>query len=245
MVKVRYHFLFILFILIPFSTLLGQGVIIDAIEINTSSLSGKGTLPEYSDFISNTKNPALFRTRDISNPTNKSSARSTGVSIDFIFRSINNPRHQFIAGFEAANTTTDLYELQGTFQDTIAVTSTYTSVSEHFYLRAGYNYVRAPHRKFTLMAGAVARLGIPISSKTEESISGMDLFDNEFSFFAKQSASVGLSVPFGFRFKVIKNLSMTFTSRPTFHFSGLDGTPHFMMLRGTNLAFHFKLRRGS
>lgn len=245
MVKIRYHFLFILFLLIPSSTLFGQVIIIDAIEVNTSSLSGKGALPEFSNFISSTKNPSLFRTRDISNPTNESSARSTGVSIDFIFRSVNNPRHQFIAGFEAANMTTDLYELQGTFQDTIAVTSTYTSVSEHFFLRAGYNYVRAPQRKLTLMAGAVVRLGIPISSKTEESLSGIDLLDSEFSFFAKQSASIGLSVPLGFRFKVIKNLSMTFTSKPTFHYSGLDGTPHFMILRGTNLAFHFNLRRDS
>lgn len=242
MTKIRYHYLFILFLLIPSSTLLGQGIIIDAIEINTSSLSGNGKLPGYSSFIAGTKNPALFRTRDISNPTDKSSAQATGLSIGFIFRSINNPRHQFIAGFEAVNITTDLYKLEGTFQDSISVNSTYTSLAEYFYLRAGYNYVRAPQRKFSLQAGAVLRFGIPISSKMEESISGTDLFESDFTFFAKPSPSVGLSVPLGFRFKVIKNFSMTFTSRPTLHYSGLDGTPHFILLKGTNLAFHFKLR---
>lgn len=232
-----------LLLLLP-SAIFAQSIVVDAIEINFPTSTGEAQLPTYSDFIGNTKNPILFRTQNISELSRNNSFVKTGFEIDFIFRLKNTPKHQFIGGFEAATINSDLYEISGLFQDSLTASTTLKTKTEYFFLKSGYNYVRTPSNKFTIMGGVLVNFGIPISAKTNELISTNDTsFEElEYSFFAKQSASFGLNIPFGFRFKVINNFSLSFTINPGFQYLRIDGNPVFTTFQGANLSFHFKLR---
>lgn len=224
--------------------LFAQHIVIDAIEVSTPTRVGKSKLPAYSSFIENTKNPVLFRTQRVAELSRTNRTTRNGFAIDFIFRLKSNPKHQFTGGFESTTFNSDLYELSGTFQDSLSVSTNLSSKMEFFFLKTGYNYVRTPEKRFTFMAGAILNFGIPVSAKTTEEIATSDFFlDNqEFSFFAKQFASFGLNIPVGVRLKVIKNMSLSFIINPGFQYQRVDGNPVLTSFQGANFSFHFKLK---
>ncbi len=221
-----------------------QSIVIDAIEISSSPLTGESKLSSYSSFIENTRSPTLFRTQNSSELSRTNKTIKTGFEIDFIFRFVGKPKHQFVTGFEASSFDSDLYEISGTYQDSLSVSSFLNTKTEFFFLKGGYNYVHTPDKRFTFMAGGVINFGIPVSAKTEEVISlSSDSFDQtRFTFFAKQSPSFGLSFPLGFRFKIINNVSLSFTTSPGFQYQKIDGNPVFTSFKGANFSLHFKLR---
>lgn len=221
-----------------------QRIVIEAIEISSLGLVGQSKLPTYSQFLSNTRDPVLFRTQEVSEIDRKNKAIKSGFNIDFIFRSKTNDRHQFITGFEASNVDIEMYEVSGKFMDSLAVSTSLNTRNEFFFLKAGYQYVRTPQKKFTFLVGATLNVGIPVSAKTDEIISGKNSSqDNfEFSYFSKQSASLGIVIPFGIRFKVVNNFSISLKANPTFHYQRLDGTGLVTSFQGSNLGFHFKIR---
>lgn|GEM_PF-3493461 len=225
--------------------LFAQIIVLDAIEISLPTQTGESKLPTYSDFNGNTKNPLLFRTKNISELSRSNETSKNAFSIDFIFRlKKSNRKHQFIAGFETATFTTDLYKLSGIFQDSLSASTSLRSKTEFFFLKSGYNYVHTPDNRFTFMAGGILNFGIPVSAKTSELITTSEslFMEQEYSFFAKQSASFGLSIPMGFRFKVIKNISISFTTNPGIQFQKIDGNPVFTTLQGATLSLYFKFR---
>ena len=221
-----------------------QHISIDAIEIGFSPLMGESVLSSYSGFISNTRNPALFRTQNSAERSRKNETIKTGFQINFIFRNQKKNTHQFVAGFEASAFETDLYEISGIIEDTISVNTFLTSKNEFFFLKGGYNYVRTPKRRFTLMAGGSANFGIPVSAKTEEVITlCSDMFNTtRYSFFGRQSPSVGLIFSLGFRLKVVNNFSFSLTTNPGFQYQKIDGNPLLTTFTGGNFNLHFKLR---
>lgn len=223
---------------------MAQHISIDAIEIGFSPLKGESGLSSYSGFISNTRNPALFRTQNSSERSRKNETIKTGIEINFIFRNPKNYNHQFIAGFEASAFETDLYEISGTIEDSVSVKTFLTSKTEFFFLKGGYNYVRTPEKRFTLLAGGSANFGIPISAKTEEVITlSSDAFNTtRYSFFARQSPSIGLIFSLGFRLKVVNNVSFSLTTNPGFQYQKIDGNPVLTTFTGGNFNIHFKLR---
>ncbi len=232
-----------LMLFIP-SELCAQIIVFDAIEISLPNQTGESTLPTYSNFNGNTKNPLLFRTKNISELSRSNETSKNAFSIDFIFHLKSSSKHQFIAGFEASSFTTDLYELSGTFQDSLSTSTSLRSKSEFFFLKSGYNYVHTPDNRFTFMAGGILNFGIPVSAKTSELITTTESLsiEQEYSFFARQSASFGLSIPMGIRFKVIKNISLSFTTNPGFQFQKIDGNPVIITFQGASLSLYFKFR---
>ncbi|GAB5410149.1 MAG: hypothetical protein BalsKO_25140 [Balneolaceae bacterium] len=235
-------FLFLLFF--TSGELLAQRIVIDAIELSIPTRTGDSKLPTYSNFIEKTKNPALFRTQNIDELSRTNSTSKNAFSIDFIFRLKNNAKHQFIGGFEAATFNSDLYELSGIFQDSLLASTSLSTKNEFFFLKTGYNYVRTPNKRFTFMGGILFNFGIPVSATTTEVISLNDAFfiEQEYSFFAKQSATFGLNIPLGVRFKVINNISFSFTTNPGFQYQQIDGNPILTTFQGANFSFYFKLR---
>lgn len=226
------------------SELSAQQIVIDAIEISFPNRTGTSKLPSYSNFIGNTKNPVLFRTQNIEELSRTNSTLKDAFSIDFIFQLKKNPKHQFVGGFEVSTFNSDLYELSGTFQDSLSASTSLSTKNEFFFLKTGYNYVRIPNKRFTIMGGVLLNFGIPVSAKTTEVISIDDtfLFEQEYSFFAKRSPSFGLNIPLGIRFKIINNISFSFTTNPGFQYQRIDGNPIFTTFKGANFSFHFKLR---
>ncbi len=90
-----------------------QRIVIDAIEISSSPLTGESKLSSYSGFLANTQNPALFRTQNSSELSRTNKTIKTGFEIDFIFRLKSKPTHQFITGFEASSLTPIYTKFQG------------------------------------------------------------------------------------------------------------------------------------
>lgn len=240
-----FHKLILLFLLFFVSgEVVAQIIVIDAIELSIPTRTGDSKLPAFSNFIGNTKNPALFRTQNITELSRTNKTTKEGFEIAFIFRLTNNPKHQFIGGFEAASFNSDLYELTGIFQDSLSASTSLSTKNEFFFLKTGYNYVRTPEKRFTIMGGVLLNVGIPVSAKTTEVISINDDFfvEQEYSFFAKQSATFGLNIPLGIRFKVINNISFSFITSPGFQYQRIDGSPVLTTFQGANFSFHFKLR---
>lgn len=220
-----------------------QVIAIDAIEIGSASQSGSsGNLPSVSSFISNTRNPALFRTSIASEIDHPNVFRKEGFQIDFIFSLNDDKRHQFIAGIERNSIESDLFLVNGSIQDTLSVSANYSVRNEYFFLKSGYQFTLRPDKKLSLIAGGQINFGIPVSSRTEEVIFYRELENEEFSFFGKQSATAGLSIPIGIRLKLFRNVSMSLLVKQTFQYYRIDGSPVIASLIGTNLGFYFKLR---
>ena len=116
-----------------------------------------------------------------------------------------------------------------------------TNNSQYFTLRSGYQRVFLADKRVRVVASTMLHIGIPVSSKTTQTIES-NLIGGEYDFFAKQSAYVGFSIPFGVRFKLFRNVNMSIMSRPTFLFQKVDGTSSTSLLRGTNISLQFKLR---
>ncbi len=221
----------------------GQNITLEAIEIGSVSQSGSGNLPSVDSFLLNTRSPALFRTSIISEVGQPNVFNKTGLRIDFIFSLERDNRHQFKAGIERAAIESDLYLVSGSIQDTLSVSANYKTRNEYFFLKSGYQFVHRPGKRFTLIAGGQLNFGIPVSSRTEELITiNKEIGEEEYRFFGKQSASAGISIPVGIRFKLFRNVSMSMLIRQSFQYYRLDGTPLFTSMRGTNVGFHFKLR---
>ncbi|MEQ9309424.1 MAG: hypothetical protein RLN90_08215 [Balneolaceae bacterium] len=234
----------ILLLLFASGEVFSQLIVIDAIELSFPNRTGESKLPSFSSFIGNTKNPVLFRTQNVDELSRINSTTKNAFSIDFIFRLKSNNSHQFVGGFEAASFNSDLYELSGTFQDSLSVSTTLSTKNEFFLLKTGYNYIHTPYKRFTIMGGVLFNFGIPVSAKTTEVISVNDdfLFEQEYAFFAKQSPSFGLTIPLGIRFKVINNISFSFTTNPGFQYLRIDGNPFLTIFQGAHFSFHFKMR---
>jgi hypothetical protein len=237
--------LFVLFTLLTFNKgLHAQALKIDAIEVSFPSQNGYDNLSSYSEFISNTKDPFLFRTQKKTILSELNTTAKEAFAIDFIFKLKDRPSHQFIAGIETATLTTDLFELSGHFQDSLSVTTLITSKREYFFLRSGYNYIHKPDAKFSVTGGFLVNAGIPVSSITSEEIRFDDVnrVSQKFTFFAKQSTSFGMSLSLGIRFKIIRNISASLTGKPGMQYQRIDGTPFFTFYRGVILGIHFNLK---
>lgn len=232
------------FLLFASGEVFSQLIVLDAIELSFPNGSGESKLPSYSSFIGNTINPVLFRTQNVDELSRTNNTIKNAFSIDFIFRLKSNNKHQFIGGFEAASFNSDLYELSGIFQDSLSASTTLRTKNEFFFLKTGYNYIRTPNKRFTIMGGVLFNFGIPVSAKTTEAISINDdfIFEQEYDFFAKQTPSFGLNIPLGIRFKVINNISFSFTTNPGIQYQRIDGNPILTTFQGANFSFHFKLR---
>lgn len=232
-----------LFLLVGgFSQSYAQNIVIEAIEIGVVGQTGESNLPSSSSFLGSTKNPSLFRTTIASELSRDNSISKTGFRIDFFFKSTQNPKHQFLGGIETSSISYDLYSLNGFFQDTLTATTRYESRNEYFFLKAGYNYVHTPDKRFTFMLGGVLNFGIPVSAKTDEVILVNGQGERSFDFFGKQAPSLGLTVPIGIRLKVLRNISFSLVSRQSLQYHRVDGTPLYSRFQGVNLGFHFKIR---
>ncbi len=219
-----------------------QFISIEAIEIGSTSQSGTSKLPAATTFISNTRNPALFRTSINSEIIHPDIHRKEGFRIDFIFRLKNDLRHQFVAGFERTIVESDLFSVDGTIQDTLSVAANYRTRNEFFLLKSGYQLTLRPEKRLSLIAGGQLNVGIPVSARTEEVVFYREFGSEELRFFGKQSASAGISIPFSVRLKVVRNISISLLITQSFQYYRIDGTPVFASMQGTNLGFHFRLR---
>ncbi len=204
--------------------------------------TGESSLPSSSSFLNSTRNPALFRTTISNELSRDNSITRTGFRIDFLFKSTQNPKHQFVGGIETSSISYELYSLNGFFQDTLSATTRYESRNEYFFLKAGYNYVHTPDKKFTFLVGGILNFGIPVSAKTDEVILINEFGERTFDFFGKQAPSLGLTIPIGIRLKVLRNISFSLVSRQSFQYHRVDGTPLYSRFQGVNLGFHFRIR---
>lgn len=235
------YILFLFFLGISFQSH-AQFISITAIEIGSTSQAGESKLPDVSSFISDTRNPSLFRTSINSELKRSGTYTKEGFRIDFIFKLKKNPSHQFVAGIETVDLTSDLFSVSGSIQDTLFVSSSYKTRNEYFFLKTGYNYVFRPEKRFSIITGGILNFGIPISSRTEELITFDEFGTDQFIFFGKQSASAGLAIPIGIRFKLFRNVSLSLLVKQSFQYYRMDGTPVLTSMIGTNLGLHFKLR---
>ena len=218
-----------------------QSLKIDAIEISAIGQIGDGDHGNYEYFINNTRNPALFQKGLIDQPNKAGIIRSSGFAIDFVFKQVTEPANEFILGLQSGSVETEIFK-DLTFQgDSSIFNSDVTNVSQFFTIRTGYHRIFRADKRIRLLAGTMIQLGIPVSSKTTQSVE-TDFFTDEYKFFAKQSISIGYTISYGIRFTLFRNVHASFMSRPTFYFSQVDGSLSSSFLRGTNLTLQFKIR---
>ena len=218
-----------------------QSLKIDAIEFVTIGQIGDEDFGGYESFISKVKNPALFESGIVNQPNKIGIISSTGFAIDFVFVQADMPANEFILGIQSGTIESEVFQELSFQGDSNLVSSDITNTSQFFTIRSGYQRVFRYDKRIKILTGTTLLLGVPVSSNTTQTLT-IDFFPQEYKFFAKQSASVGLSITYGIRFKLFRNVHTAFISRPTFYFTRVDGSPTSSLLRGTNLSFQFKIR---
>ncbi|MBO6792895.1 MAG: hypothetical protein JJ895_03210 [Balneolaceae bacterium] len=237
----RTKYLFITFLMMLPAGAIAQSIQVKGIEIYGQELSGMEDLGSLESSISNTRNPLLFKTKGLAETEEKSQQYSTGFSIDFHLINPKKQTHEYILGIQAGQIESYFTSAALIEYDSLAANTSIRNVSEFFNLKAGYQRVFRSEKKLKLTAGGVITLGFPVSSTTYQTIN-TELYSDTFQFFGKQSASIGLSVPLSARLKVVRNVSIALTSRPTFMLHNADGNLSTTLFRGTTLSLHFKLR---
>lgn len=242
----RFNFLFLLSagVLWIGGNLNAQTLKIHAIELYFPAYVGTGEMGNVQSFISNTKEPLLFQTNISQTNSRQLESAHNGFAFDFIFRNDDQPKHSFLVGFSQTMVKSDLFEVSGSFQDSVDVTSTYKVNSEYFYLHGGYRRVFRPDKKFQINISPTLKFGIPVSSRTFESISysASGNADVEYKFFARQHFSTMLTLPVSLQLKLFGNVSMALDIQNGLFYQKLDGTNSMSHLTGSALRFIFKIR---
>ena len=233
--------IFTFFISTESSRIFAQLLKIEAIELTGVGLTANDDFGDYASFISKVRNPALFQSQLINQIDSLSTITNTGFSIDFIFSLVDKPFNEFIFGIQNGSVETELFKSLSFQSDSGFVSSDITNQSQYFTLKTGYRRIFRTDKKIKLLAGTTIQLGIPVSSKTTQTFN-REFVGEAYSFFGKQSVSFGLSIPYGLRFKLFRNVQVAFISKPTFFFQRVDGTPSSSLLRGTNLSFRFNIQ---
>lgn len=223
------------------ATILAQGIHVKAIEIYGQNLNGTSDFGDLNSAINNTRNPILFRTDGLTEIGETSELTTNEFAIDFHIARKGIEAHEFILGIQAGTITTDFTTTASVVYDSLNTTTSITNVSEYFNLKAGYQRLYRSDKKLKFSVGGLLVMGFPISSITNQRIVTIRGSDN-FVFFGKKSAALGFSLPLSARLKLINNVSISLTSRPTLLLHGVDGNFSSTLFRGTNLGLHFKLR---
>ncbi len=222
-------------------TISAQGIQVKAIEIYGQSLNGTSDFGDLSSTINNTRSPILFRTDGLTELGEASAQRTNAFAIDFHITRKGIVVHEYILGIQSGTIETDFTTTASIVYDSLTTTTSITNVSEYFKLKAGYQRLFRSDKKLKFTVGGLLVVGIPISSMTTQQIV-TSFGTDSFVFFGKKSVALGFSLPLSARLKVINNVSLSLTSRPTLLVHGVDGNFSSTLFRGTNLAFHFKLR---
>ncbi len=219
-----------------------QSLQIDAIEILAFEQTGDDDFGTYNSFVSKARNPALFQFDLINQPEKIGIITNNGFAIDFVLSQKDEPVNEFIFGFQAGTVESELFNDLSLQRDTSLFVGTIKNSSQYFALKGGYQRVFRADKKIRIITGTSLQIGIPVSSKTMQTITSQFL-QEEYNFFAKQSASLGFSINYGIRFTLFRNMHLALMGRPTFLFQNIDGTPSSSLIRGTNLSLQFKIRQ--
>lgn len=222
---------------------MAQVLSIHAIEFYAPNYEGTGKARSASKFIANTRTPALFQTRQLQENNREISSTRTGFAIDFIFKNEVLTNYEFVAGFSSGSLSNNLFELTGTFQDSIAVTTRYRVESQYFFMKSGLRRIFRGDKKLSIQFGGLLNIGLPVSARTYEIINQPLIGETEYRFFARQYVTAGFHIPIGIQLKITKYFSMALSSITGFQLQNLDGTPAVTTLNGVDLKFNFRLRK--
>lgn len=236
----RFAYLALAIIMAPIF-LNAQTIEVKGIEIYGQNLSATDDLGVLSALIANTKNPAFFKTNGLVEFEEESRQYANGFTIDFQLMINENSSNEYIIGIHAGNIETYFGTTASIQFDSLAANTSVLNKSEYFRLHAGYQRVFRTNKKLKFTVGGILNFGIPVSSITTQKIN-TEFFPETYQFFGKQSPLIGLSVPLSARLKLVRNVSISLTSRPTFTSHRADGNRSSTVFQGTHLSLHFRLR---
>lgn len=230
---------FILFV--SSATILAQSIQIEAIEFTFVGRTAENDFGEFDSFVSKVREPSLFQSKLVEQIDQNGIITTSGFAIDFVFSGMENPNNEFVFGIQTGSVESEIFQSLTVLRDTLTEISDISNSSQVFTLKAGYQRIFRDKKRLKLILGTSYQLGIPVSAKTTQTFDD-EFFGEEYTFFAKQHASFGISAVYGIRFKLFRNVSASFLSRPGLYWQQVDGTPTANLLRGTNLSFRFKIK---
>ena len=225
-----------------------QSLSIDALELSFSNLEGSFGKTNYSTFVGSSRNPLVFQTEPQEFLGRDASFVTSSFSILFLLKNAQREQDEYVVGFGNGNIAGSLYEFRGLRQDSISVLSSISSRTEYFFLTAGYQRLFRKDKRFKLLVGARLTAGIPVSAKVNELFkdqsdsTNQDIFGTELSFFAKQSASFTFATPFGFRWRMFRNVSLSYLVSPSYQLNWVDRSRFHGNMSGGIFSFQFQLQ---
>lgn len=219
---------------------LAQPLRLEGIYATTGELAGRASVPGFADFLTETRNPALFRSAGRTNTAPADTATLATFALDFGWRWGQTERHGLTLGFAVHLLEADLFRAAAV--DTLGALVLRAS-NQYFSLRGGYRYRFRAEKRIVPFVGVGLGVGLPVAARTTEVLNAnSDSLALENRFFARKAAFLALRFPIGVRLKLAKYLYLLAYVEPQRLLTRVDGSASTVRLSGVHLGFYFTLR---